>query len=644
MRFFTERWTPWAAVGVSLVFRALYFTQIQANPYFDSPVMDEGYHDLWAREIAAGDWAARIPFFRAPLYSALLGLAYRLLGPADPSLGVIRAAQLAFGAITPLLVHRIARRVIPGSAAVAGIAALVVALDGLLWYFEADLLLESLLAPLCALFVLALLRAGETGSASRWLVAGVVLGLFAITRPNILLFAPVAFGLAFAWRVPRIRPALALTVGTCLLVLPVTWLNVRVGGDRVLVASQAGLNFFLGNNPEANGWSATAPSLMRVDWWGGYEDSIRLAEEARGRELRPSEVSAYWMQRGREWWREHPGDALGLTFRKATFFLAGVEFSNNRDIRLFLRDWALVAYPSLFLFYLVMPLALAGAVSVWRREGARGRVFLLFLAVYAASVVPFFVTARYRLPLRPLLVILAVEGARRLVLGVRARERGALLGVAALLAIGVSVNANPWVREYRPSPAQYYQSIANIHKDEGDLVRAIEYQRRVLETEPAYPDGNLNLGTMYMSGGDFPAAVQAFERERALDPEDGRNLASLAQALVKMERLEEGQAAYAESERVGLRDAPALYNHGVLLERLDRMEEAEAAYRRAVETDSTFVDAWNNLGVVLARSDRIADAVPCWERVVELAPGHERARSNLERARRLLVGDGPEEE
>jgi len=38
-------------------------------------------------------------------------------------------------------------------------------------------------------------------------------------------------------------------------------INAIVGGDRVLVASQAGLNFFLGNNPEANGWSATATSL-----------------------------------------------------------------------------------------------------------------------------------------------------------------------------------------------------------------------------------------------------------------------------------------------------------------------------------------------------------------------------------------------
>ena len=73
-----DRWVPAVAVGIALVFRAIYLLQIRGNPYFDVPLMDEGYHDLWAREIASGDWASRIPFFRAPLYPALLGLAYRL--------------------------------------------------------------------------------------------------------------------------------------------------------------------------------------------------------------------------------------------------------------------------------------------------------------------------------------------------------------------------------------------------------------------------------------------------------------------------------------------------------------------------------------------------------------------------------------
>ena len=55
----------WIAVLVSLLFRAIYFSQIDGNPFFDSPIMDEGYHDSWAKEIAAGDASSKVPFFRA---------------------------------------------------------------------------------------------------------------------------------------------------------------------------------------------------------------------------------------------------------------------------------------------------------------------------------------------------------------------------------------------------------------------------------------------------------------------------------------------------------------------------------------------------------------------------------------------------
>ncbi|HMB69613.1 MAG TPA: glycosyltransferase family 39 protein, partial [bacterium] len=248
------RWLPWAAVALSLLFRALYFLQIRSNPYFDVPIMDEGYHDLWAREISAGDWTARVPFFRAPLYPMLLGLAYRWLGTDPVPFGWLRGAQLAIGALTPWIAYRIGRHLVPQTAWVAAVAAAVVALDGILVYFEAELLLESLLAPLGALFLLLVLRAMETGTVRRWAAAGLVLGLFAITRPNVLLFAPVLFLVAWSpvrrWRLPaaNLRGALALTAATCVCVLPVTLVNARWGGDRVLVASQAGLNFFLGNN------------------------------------------------------------------------------------------------------------------------------------------------------------------------------------------------------------------------------------------------------------------------------------------------------------------------------------------------------------------------------------------------------------
>jgi Flp pilus assembly protein TadD len=635
-------WAPWLAVAASLALRAAYFEQILDNPYFDTPVMDEGYHDRWAAQIAAGDLTGQIPFFRAPLYPFLLGLAYALRG--GPDFALIRGAQLLLGAVTPLLVWAIARRLLPERRGLAAAAAFVSALDGVLVYFEAELLLESLLAPISALLVLLVLRAQETGAARRWLAAGLVMGVFAITRPNILLVAPVLFVVALGWRVSRgferpLRPgaAAALTAGTCALVLPITAINTFVGGDPVLIASQGGLNFFLGNNAVANGWSATAPTVFRVDWFGGVEDAQRLAEEGVGRPLEPSEVSDYWYDRAFEWWREHPVDGVVLTLKKAVLLLSGKEYGNNRDLYFFFDEFAPIGLPFAYLLYVLTPLALVGAVSFWRRGDPAARTVILYAAVYSVSVVMFFVTARYRVPLRPLVAILAVQGAWTLFDGVRAHRWRGAAAVAAVAVLAVALNANAWAREYRVPIAQFHQSVSTTYYTRGDRAEALRWQELTLEEDPDYPSANLNLGTIYLEMGRAAEAVAAFRRELEISPDDGETLVSLAQALNDLGRVDEAERAYAAAEAAGFEDARALFNHGVVLERLDRpLPEIEALYRRSAEMDSTFVEAWNNLGVVLARQGRVEEAVPLWEHVVEVRPGHARALDNLARARRKL--------
>lgn len=635
----------WIAVLVSLLFRAIYFIQIQDNPFFDSPVMDEGYHDSWAKEIAAGDPSSKIPFFRAPLYPFLLGGMYSLFGP---NYGVIRAIQLFIGSLTPLLTYALARRLRPPSSWIPGAAALATALDGMLFYYEADLLLESILAPLSMLSLLLLVRAGQIGRNRDWLWAGLSMGAVAITRPNILLFSPVAFLLALGWRgerfsfkPPRLAAAVLLTLGTVVMVLPVTTVNLVQGKDRVLIAWQGGLNFFLGNNEEANGWSATAPRIMRTDWWGGYEDSIRLAETARGHKLKPSEVSDYWMERAVDWWKKNPQDGIVLTIRKAVYFLSGEEFSNNRNLDLFIRDYAPLIYPARFLLYVATPLAGLGAFAMLRRRNIAARIVLAYLAVYALTVVMFFVTARYRVPVRPLLLLLAVEGVYFVVQVARQSRPKALLLAAGTAAFAVLINANAWVRSYEAPPAQFYQSIATIYRERGDAASALRFQERTVQNDPAYPDGNLNLGTMYMEAGNLPGAILSFEREQSLDPKDGRNLVSLAQAYARAERFDDAERAYSAAEATGFRDASALYNHGILLERLQRPAEAESLYRSAVSVDSSFADAWNNLGVLEARAGRLESAIPLWERALRAHPGDPKILDNIRKAKARLSGSSP---
>ncbi|HET9886776.1 MAG TPA: tetratricopeptide repeat protein, partial [bacterium] len=480
-----------------------------------------------------------------------------------------------------------------------------------------------------------------------WLWAGLALGAVAITRPNILLFSPVAFLLALGWkgerfslRPPRIAAAVLVTAGALAMVLPVTAVNLLQGKDQVLIAWQGGLNFFLGNNEEANGWSATAPRIMRTDWWGGYEDSIRLAEEARGRKLKPSEVSDYWMERAQGWWKKNPQDGIVLTIRKADYFLSGEEFSNNRNLDLFIRDYAPLIFPARFLLYVATPLACVGAWAIFRRNIA-SRVVLAYLAVYALTVVMFFVTARYRVPVRPLLLLLAVEGVFFIVELARRSRRRAFLWSAGTAAFAVLINCNAWVRSYEAPPAQFYQSIATIYHERGDTASALRFQEKTVQIDPAYPDGNLNLGTMYMEAGNVPSAIHSFERERSLDPKDGRNLVSLAQAYARAEKFEDADQTYSAAESAGFHDAVALYNHGILLERLQRPADAESLYRSAVSVDSSFADAWNNLGVLEARRGRLESAVALWERGLRANPGDPKILDNIRRAKARIEGSLP---
>ena len=73
----------------------------------------------------------------------------------------------------------------------------------------------------------------------------------------------------------------------------------------LLMASQGGINFYLGNTDEADGLSAIMPEPLGHNW--RIEDITYLAEVDCGRELKPGEVSTYWTGRALKWIQAHPG-------------------------------------------------------------------------------------------------------------------------------------------------------------------------------------------------------------------------------------------------------------------------------------------------------------------------------------------------
>src|SRR5688572_5052296 len=103
---------------------------------------------------------------------------------------------------------------------------------------------------------------------SKWLGAGVALGLLGLSRENALILVPVValwIGLEFSKRPVFLRARWLgfFFAGLLLILVPVGLRNLMVGGEFKLTTSQFGPNFFIGNNAAADGTYGSVRNVIR---------------------------------------------------------------------------------------------------------------------------------------------------------------------------------------------------------------------------------------------------------------------------------------------------------------------------------------------------------------------------------------------
>ncbi|MCK4547489.1 MAG: tetratricopeptide repeat protein [Candidatus Eisenbacteria sp.] len=561
--------------ALALLVRLVYQVEVRNLPEYAVLVLDPHIHDSIARAIAAGNVVGDEVFFRSPFYLYLLGFLYFIFGPSP---WTMRILQALLGAATSVLAYRIGRSTF--SEWTGRIAGLVTALTWTLVYFDGELLITSLATFLDLLLIDRLLASREKPAPGRWLVSGIVLGLSAIARPTILVFGWLA--VLWIWWVlrgsrpprDRLRAMAVYILGSLMIILPVTLRNAMVGKDFVLIASQGGINFYLGNNPESSGWSATSQDIGR-DWWGGFDDAVWIAEGEEGRDLKPSEVSRYWTRRGLQFWANQPGKALDNGVRKLFFFWGAAELGNNRDIEFFRRQsWVLRILP--FSFGWLVPLGLVGMIAGGCVSGKRrDRVLLaLFVLLYMASVVLFFVCARFRMPVVPVLAVLAAAGGGWLVAEIRTGNARKFIPIVAGVLVLTAILRLDLYGVRDPTHSQSHFNLGLAYARLQDDARAEAAYLETLRRNPDYADALNNLGGLYTRQGRWEEARALFERGLAKDP---------------------GSARFA-------------YNLGVVSENAGVPGEAETRYRDALDADSHFLPAAVALAGVLERRGALREA------------------------------------
>jgi tetratricopeptide (TPR) repeat protein len=636
----------------ALALRLVHVYQLRASPFSDVLLGDAHGYDEWARRIAGGEWIGRDVFYQAPLYPYFLGILYTFIGH---NLLAVRIIQAAIGAASCTLVALAGQRFFSskvGLAAGIGMAIYAPAIffDGLLQKSVLDLFFLSL-----SLWLISLLL-DRRDDRRLWLLLGVVMGALSLTRENALVFIVVTL----AWCLIPVRlkadtttvkeskrrkrtelvsgfsrteRAATFVLGLAIVLLPVAIRNYAVGGGFYLTTSQFGPNFFIGNNPNADGTYASlrfgrgAPEYER-------QDATELAEHATGRTLTPSEVSSYWTDRALDYITAHPAQWLALTARKVQLLVNATEMLDTESQE----SYAEYSWPLRFLawfghFGVLVPLALLGMILSW---GDRKRLAILYAltGVYAASVLMFYVFARYRLPLVPFFMLFAAAAVCQVASYVaRARDRSneaqpdsglkisaVTAGSALIVVAAVAVVAN-WPILSKPLMMAITETnLAAALQADGRPRDAIEHYQRAIALQPDYAPAYNNLGVARRAAGDLDQAIAAYERAVAMKPEYPDAHYNLANALLDKNKPQEAE----EHFRIALQSIPdsagVRNNLGIALAAAGKGDDAVAAFRTAVAADPGSAKAHRNLADALSGAGHMDEAFKEFQRAAELDP------------------------
>ncbi len=472
----------------------------------------KGYFD-WAVKISEGDWYGTETFYQAPLYPYFLAVLIKIFGP---SITAIRLVQMMLGVAGVALMGLAGRKLF--SERVGLVSALMLATYPPAIYYD-GIIQKAALATflLCVLITICAYLQSE----QRWwyaVFAGVSLGLLVLARENALLWTPVIpFWMLLG--IPGTNSHRWTLVGCyasglALILLPVAARNASLGGEWSPTTFQAGPNFYIGNNLQANGIYVP---LVPGHGTPMYEraDAERLAEQAVGHELSAREVSQFWMSRAWEEIRQSPGRWLQLMLAKTFMVFNRYEVPDVESMYIFREYSAPLKLSRIWHFGTLCPLGIWGLIATW---GDRRKLWLYYLLLLTmiAAVVLFFILGRYRNPVAILLIPFAAAGVVDIFVRLRER-RWRSVGVAAVLLVS-GIFCNIRVHEERSLQASCYMNMGISACQAGNLAAGIRLLQDAITEFPEMAEGYVNLGRAYMLNRQPDLAAKCFQNALILDP------------------------------------------------------------------------------------------------------------------------------
>jgi tetratricopeptide (TPR) repeat protein len=542
--------------ALALFFRLAYFTDYKNTAAF--PVLPESDGDFYyqrASDIASGDLFNSKAFLKWPLYAYLLAFLFKISANNVP---LIYALQFLLGASTCVLLYFIARELF--NETIGFIAALLCAWYGLFIFYEGLLIYTALSLFLNAILFLVFLQINDNPDTKGLFWMGIFLGICTITQGSIIFFGIPAI-LWIIWKNGQgfkksISYFLCFGLGLALVLGALVLRSYVVDRDPVLLTGNTGLNFYIGNSVEADG-TIVWPRYLSPTAEGMLRDAKVIAKINLGKELKPSEVSRFWLKKATEFIKKNPDAYLKLLAKKINYLFSPKELVYEPEYY-FIPDKIRVFKIMFMDLRFILPFALLGMLLNLKNFKKIFMLYLAFLAV-AFSMILFFVQAKFRVMLVPYLMIFSASGFFAFVEAIRKKrflQFGLLfLGFSLFFILLNSIQTDKYLIK---------NTRGNLDEFRYHFAKAIAYEKT----------------------SDYQAALRELNFANKIRP-NNHNI---------------------------------IYSFGVIYYYLNRLDEAEGKFKEAMAISPFFVDAYYNLGFLYNRRKRFDKAIEVLEKAAFLDP------------------------
>jgi 4-amino-4-deoxy-L-arabinose transferase-like glycosyltransferase len=345
-----------------------------------SLALGHGFASPWGGSTGPTAWTA-------PLYPWLVSLAFRVFGVFSPGAALaLFTFNSVFSALTSWTIYHIARRIF--NPKVASWSGWIWAVFPYAIYWSVAWIWETTLSTfLLSLLLLLTLEMKGDNRLGSWTRYGLLWGIVALTNTSIVSWLPFA-GCWLAYRLYREKKRFILPVALGAFVFwaaIVPWLmrNYIVFNHLVFIRGDLGSELRVGNNPEAAG-----------EWVATYHPGNNPRLMAQYKQMGEVAFNADQGKLAVEWIAANPGKFLWLMYRRFFSYWGGQP------------EMLLRFFEPLYLCLSV--LGIAGLVAAVRHR-VHGIFLLTTLIVFYPLV--YYITFpadRYRHPIEPELLILAV--------------------------------------------------------------------------------------------------------------------------------------------------------------------------------------------------------------------------------------------